>query len=205
MKLRKLGAAAALALAVSAAQAQVREATIVKAFPDIGMEDGVYTTCGVRVIFSDSQSAESMDMYDLTVAVSVAARSVKKDEKAIASIVRATERRGNMLKDPGLQHGDRVPPTDVAFAIAPLRDPIHIRDAIVKEGTVLAPVDETKARQAGDFGGPLLRQLANGEPVLVFWSVSPNDQRTFRVRTTPNEDIIDSLQSCLKGTLQLTG
>jgi hypothetical protein len=180
-------------------QPRVREATILQVVPDIGMDQGGVKTCGIRVVFRDSESADPVGLYDLTVAT-----AGKKGETAATGIVRATEIRGNSHKNANPQPSDRLPPVDVAFAIPSLREPIRIHNPVVVAGTLLAPVDLSNApQQALEFTGPLLRRLANGEPVLVLWSASATDQRAFRVKTTPDPDLIDTVQNCLQNTLSL--
>jgi hypothetical protein len=85
----------------------------------------------------------------------------------------------------------------VAFDIAPVRYRIGVRQRQVKDDTLLAWVDESMAGKAGAYGVPLMRQLMAAEPVIVYWSASPDEIRALKVRTRPTREGFESLQTCL--------
>ena len=190
-----LGAAWLAASAAAAPAEQIHEATTVRAFADVELSGGRYTSCGMRVLFSDSTSADDVEMYDLTVA-----QLTNHAKEAPVTVVRATRRHGNILKDPNLAGSARLAPVDLVLWVATLPDPITLRERSTQDGTLIAEVDEARAHHPGDIGGALLERLINGEPVLLFWGVSATDQRPFRVRTAPGQDLSDTLQSCRAAT-----
>ena len=186
--------AACLVASAAAAQAQqIHEATTVQTFPAVELANGKYTTCGVRVLFSNSVSADDVEMYDLTVALYAG-----DSHQDPVTAVRATLRRGNLARNPNLQGSPMKAPLDLVFGIKTLPDPIALRDRSTQERTLIALVDESKARRPGDIGGPLIRQFTQGEPVLLFWTADPTDQRAFRVRALPDQDLIATVQACTR-------
>jgi len=195
----KLVAFVVLAVAAASTPAQdvreVRDAITVQTLPDIEQEPGKYRICGIRVLFRDAQSAKNADIYDLTVAM------IMEGMKDPVTVVRATEGRGDMLKDPKLLNKARVAPANLMFDIAPVRYRIGVRERQVKDDTLLALVDDSKAERAGGYGGPLMRQLMDGDPVIVFWSVSADELRAFKVKTKPTREGFDALQTCLSDVL----
>ncbi len=188
-----MAALLAMAAARSSAQdaSQVRDAVTLQTLPDIEQEPNKYKICGIRVLFRDAQSAKDPDVYDLTVAV------ILEGHKDPVTVVRATFGRGDMLKDPKLLTKARQAPASVAFDIAPVRYRIGVRDRQVKDDTLLAWVDESKAGKAGTYGVPLMHQLMVGEPVIVYWSTSPDELRALKVSTRPTREGFDALQSCM--------
>jgi hypothetical protein len=178
---------------------QVRDATTVQTFPDIEQENDRDAICGIRMLFSASPSQVDFDLYDLTIAM-----YVNESHKGL-TVVRATERKGNLSTDPNLTSAVRIQPTDLLFGVAPFKIPVGLRDRRAVEGILVATVDESKAPRAGDYGGGLLRHLLYGEPVLVIWSDGSGVPKSISVKTPDNPTVFESLQSCLKGTLPLDG
>jgi hypothetical protein len=178
---------------------QVREATTVQTFPNIEQENGRDAICGIRMLFSASGSQADFELYDLTIAM-----YVNESHKGL-TVVRATERKGNLSTDPNLTSAVRIQPTDLLFGVAPFKIPVGLRDRRAVEGILVATVDESKAPRAGDYGGGLLRHLLYGEPVLVIWSDGSGVPKSISVKTPDNPTVFESLQSCLKGTLPLDG
>ena len=187
---------AGIALMSSAQEApQVRDADTLQTLPDIEQVPDKYTICGIRVLFRDAQSAKDPGIYDLTVA------TIKEGHKDPVTVVRATVERGDMLKDPKLLTEARKAPASVAFDIAPVRYRIGVREWQVKDDTLLASVDESMAGKAGAYGLPLMSQLMVGEPVIVYWSASPDELRALKVRTRPTREGFDALQSCMSDVI----
>ncbi len=195
----RLLAFAVLAIAAARTPGQeaqeVRDAVTLQTLPDIEQQPDKYNICGIRVLFRDAKSAKDADIYDLTVAV------ILEGHKDPVTVVRATEVRGDMLKDPKLLSKARLAPANLMFDIAPVRYRIGVRDRQVKDDTMLAWVDESTAEKAGTYGLPLMRQLMTGDPVIVFWGVSPDELRAFKVRSRPTPEGFDSLQTCLSDVL----
>ncbi len=177
----------------------VLEATTVKTFPNVEQVDGRDAICGIRVIFSASDSQLAFDLYDLTIAM-----YVSESQKGV-TVARATERSGNLSTDPNLAHAARIQPTDLLFGVAPFKSPVGLRDRRAVDGILVATVDESKAPRTGEYGGALLRHLLRGEPVLVIWSDDSGVPKSFNIRTPNNQIVFDALQSCLQGTLPLDG
>ena len=197
MSIPRPAALAFLAILSGAAYGQqVSDATSVQTLPDVELEDGKYAACGIRILFSNAESADSADVFDLTVSL-----YVKDPVKDPVTIVRATERRGGMVKGANSANSQMLPPGDLMFAVQSLRDPIRLRDPRIGSGVFSAPVDESKAKTVGAFGGRLIREFLDGAPVLVIWMSSPDAPSAFRVKTHPNPDLTDSLEACLKGHL----
>lgn len=191
----RLLACAVLAMAAARTPAQeapqVRDAITLQTLPDIEQEPDKYKICGIRVLFRDAQSAKDPDIYDLTVAIII------EGHKDPVTVVRATVERGDMHKDPKLLTEARQAPASVAFDIATVRYRIGVREWQVKDDTLLASVDESMAGKAGAYGLPLMRQLMVGEPVIVYWSASPDELRALKVRTKPTREGFDALQACM--------
>ncbi len=196
----RLLACAVLAIAAARASAQeapqVRDADTLQTLPDIEQEPDKYKICGIRVLFRDAQSAKDPDIYDLTVA------TIMEEHKDPVTVVRATVERGDMLKDPKLLTKARQAPANVAFDIAPVRYRIGVRQRQVKDDTLLAWVDESMAGKAGAYGVPLMRQLMAGEPVIVYWSASPDEIKALKVRTRPTREGFDSLKTCMSDFIE---
>jgi len=194
-----LGMAALLAMAAARTSAQeapqVSDAVTLQTVPDIEQEPDKYKICGIRVLFRDAQSAKDPDIYDLTVAM------ILEGHKDPVTVVRATVERGDMLRDQKLLTKARQAPATVAFDIAPVRYRIGVRGRHVKDDTLLASVDESMAGKAGAYGLPLMSQLMVGEPVIVYWSASPDELRALKVRTRPTREGFDALQSCMSDVI----
>jgi len=173
---------------------EVRDAVTLQTLPDIEQQPDKYKICGIRVLFRDPKSAQDADIYDLTVAV------ILEGHKDPVTVVRATEDR-DMLKDPKPLSKARLAPANLMFDIAPVRYRIGVRERQVKDDTLLAWVDESTAEKAGAYGLPLMRQLMTGDPVIVFWGVSPDELRALKVRARPTREGFDSLQTCMSDVL----
>jgi hypothetical protein len=177
----------------------VREATTVQTFPDIERENGRDTICGIRMLFSASESSADFDLYDLTVAMYV-------DESHQGrTVVRATMRHGNLTTDPNLAKATRIQPTGLLFGVAPFKNPVGLRDQRAVDGILVGTVDESKAPRAGDYSGALIRHLLHGEPVLVIWSDGSDVPKSISIKTPNDQTVFEALQNCLQGTLPLDG
>jgi hypothetical protein len=178
---------------------QVREANTVQTFPDIEQENGRDTICGIRMLFSASDSSVDFDLYDLTIAMYVS------ESRKGLTVIRATKRNGNLTTDPNLLKAVRIQPTDLVFGVAPFKNPVGLRDLRTTEGILVGTVDESKAPKAGDYGGALFRHLLHGEPVLVIWSDGSGAPQSISVKTPDNPIVFEALQTCLRGTLPIDG
>jgi hypothetical protein len=176
---------------------KVREATTVQTFPDIEKEHGVDAICGIRVLYSASESPVDFDLYDLTIAM-----YVSEAQKGLTA-VRAMMRKGNLSTDPNLVNAPRIPPNDMLFGVSPFRNPVGLRDRRTVDGILVATIDESKAPQAGAYGGALIRHLMNGDPILVFWGDGAGAAKAISIKTPNNQVVFDAMQNCLKGTLSL--
>jgi hypothetical protein len=89
------------------------------------------------------------------------------------------------------------------FGVSPFRNPVGLRDRRTVDGILVATIDESKAPQAGAYGGALIRHLMNGDPILVFWGDGAGAAKAISIKTPNNQVVFDAMQNCLKGTLSL--
>jgi hypothetical protein len=197
--LKSLAVASIICLSDASSAQPVREATTVQIFPDIEQENGADAICGIRVLFSASESQVDFELYDLTIGMYVSA-----SHKGLTA-VRATERKGDLSTDPKLANAARIQPTDMLFGVSPFKSPVGLRDRKTVDGILVATVDESKAARAGDYGGALIRHLLHGEPILVIWNDGSGVPKSFSIRTPNDEIVFEAMQSCLKGSIPLDG
>ncbi len=185
-------------LAGTVSAQQVREATTVQTYPDIEQENGRDAVCGIRVLFSASESPLDFELYDLTIGMYVSG------SREGLTLARATLRKGDLSADPQLTK-TRIAPADVGFGVSPFKMPVGLRDRTPVDGILIATIDETKAPKPRDYGGALIRHLLQGEPIVVFWNDGSGVPKSFSIRAPINQILVDAMQGCLKGTLPLDG